>query len=106
MDCPWSDTVPARVARWLHACGVMATSKKAAAKKTSTQKSLKAGDKVEWSSSGGQSIGQVVKKVTGTAKVKGHVAKASAAEPQYMVQSDKSGGQAIHKPAELKKRGK
>ena len=82
----------------------MAAAKKTVAKKSG--KSLKAGDKVEWNSPGGKAVGKVVKKVTAAAKVKGHVAKASAAEPQYLVQSDKSGGQAIHKPAELKKRGK
>jgi hypothetical protein len=81
----------------------MATTKKTAAKKSA--QSLKAGDKVEWSSSGGKAVGKVVKKVTGTAKVKGHVAKASPKEPQYLVQSEKSGGKAIHKPAGLTKRG-
>ncbi len=54
---------------------------------------------MEWNSSGGKSVGKVVKKVTGTTKVKSHVAKASAAEPGVRcVQSDKSGKQAVHKP--------
>ena len=78
--------------------------KKPTAKKAAPAEALKAGDKVEWNSSGGKSVGKVVKKVTGTTKVKSHVAKASAANPEYLVQSDKSGGQAVHKPAELKKR--
>ena len=64
---------------------------------------LKAGDKVSWDSSGGHSTGEVVKKVTGTEHVKGHVAKASKDDPQFKVKSDKSGKEAIHKPAELKK---
>ena len=68
-----------------------------------TEKSLKAGDKVKWETSQGETHGKVVKKVTGTAKVKGHTAKASKAEPQYKVKSDKSGDEAIHKPASLKK---
>ena len=67
-------------------------------------KELKAGDKVEWDSSGGHSTGKVVKKETGTAKVKGHTAKATKDEPQYRVKSDKSGKEAIHKPEELKKK--
>lgn len=67
------------------------------------EKKLKAGDKVEWDSAGGHSSGKVVKKITGTAKVKGHVAKASPNDPQYLVKSDKSGGEAIHKPSALKK---
>ena len=64
---------------------------------------LKAGDKVSWDSSGGHSTGKVVKKETGEAKVKGHTAKATKDEPQFRVKSDKSGKEAIHKPAELKK---
>ena len=66
-------------------------------------KQLKAGDKVSWDSSGGHSTGKVVKKVTGTEKVKGHTAKASKDNPEYRVKSDKSGKEAIHKPEELKK---
>ena len=64
---------------------------------------LKAGDKVSWDSSGGHSTGKVVKKETGEAHVKGHVAKATKEEPQFRVKSDKSGKEAIHKPEELKK---
>ena len=67
------------------------------------EKTFKAGDKVEWDSSGGHSTGKVVKKVTGTEHVKGHVAKATKENPEYRVKSDKSGKEAIHKPAELKK---
>ena len=54
-------------------------------------------------SSGGHSTGTVVKKETGTAKAGGHTAKASKDDPQFRVKSDKSGKEAIHKPAELKK---
>jgi hypothetical protein len=67
------------------------------------EKTFKKGDKVEWDSSGGHSTGKVVEKVTETEKVKGHTAKATKEEPQYKVESDKSGKTAIHKPEELKK---
>ena len=67
------------------------------------EKTLKKGDKVEWDSSGGHSIGKVVSKVTGTAKVKGHTAKATKDNPEYKVKSDKSGKEAIHKASALKK---
>ena len=67
------------------------------------EKTFKAGDKVAWDSSGGHSTGKVVEKVTGTEKVKGHTAKASKEHPEYRVKSDKSGKEAIHRPAELKK---
>ena len=66
-------------------------------------KTLKAGDKVKWDASQGEVKGRVVKKVTSTAKVKGHVAKATKDDPQYKVKSDKTGAEAIHKPQELRK---
>ena len=66
-------------------------------------KTLKAGDKVKWGTAQGETHGTVVKKETGTAKVKGHTAKASKDDPQYRVKSDKSGKEAIHKADELKK---
>lgn len=67
-------------------------------------KDLKAGDKVEWDSSGGHSIGKVVKKQTTATQIKGHKVAASKDNPQYIVKSDKSGKEAAHKPSELKKR--
>ena len=67
-------------------------------------KDLKAGDKVEWDSSGGHSTGTVVKKQTTPTHIKGHKVAASKDNPQYIVKSDKSGKEAAHKPGELKKR--
>jgi hypothetical protein len=66
-------------------------------------KSLKTGDKVSWDSSGGHSIGKVVKKQTRPTQIKGHKVAASKDNPQYIVKSDKSGKTAAHKPSELKK---
>jgi len=63
----------------------------------------KAGDKVTWKSPQGEVHGTVEGTVTATAKVKGHVAKASKAEPQVKVRSDKTGAKAIHKPEALRK---
>lgn len=67
-------------------------------------KSLKKGDKVIWNTSQGTTSGTVMAKVTKTAKVKGHVAKASPDAPQYKVKSDKSDAVAIHKPDSLSKK--
>jgi hypothetical protein len=67
-------------------------------------KDLKAGDKVEWDSSGGRSVGKVVKKQTTPTQIKGHKVAASKDNPEYIVKSDKSGKEAAHKPDELKKR--
>ena len=67
------------------------------------EKMFKAGDKVEWDSSGGHSVVKVVKKVTSPTKIKGHEVKASKDNPEYIVKSDKSGAAAAHKPGSLKK---
>lgn len=66
-------------------------------------KSLRKGDKVEWDSSGGHSVGKVVKKVTSETHIKGHKVAATKDEPQYIVESDKSGKRAAHKPEVLSK---
>lgn len=60
------------------------------------------GDKVTWSSSAGTSTGKVVKKVTSPTKVKGHRVAATGQEPQFIVESGKTGAKAAHKPSALK----
>lgn len=62
----------------------------------------KAGDRVAWDSSGGHSVGKVVKKITKPMKIKGHKVAASADNPEFIVKSDK-GGIAAHKASALKK---
>ena len=64
---------------------------------------MKAGDKVKWGTSQGETHGTVEKIVTGTTQVKGHTAKATKEHPEIVVKSDKSGKKAIHKPEALKK---
>ncbi len=66
-------------------------------------KTLKPGDKVTWGTSGGDTHGTVEKKVTRTTQVKGHTAKATKDDPQFVVKSAKSGKIAVHKPDDLKK---
>lgn len=67
-------------------------------------KEFKAGDKVEWDWSQGPVKGTVEKKITSKAQIKGHTAKATKEDPQYIVKSDKTGAKAAHKPEELRKR--
>ncbi len=69
-------------------------------------KELKKGDKVEWNSHGGKAVGKVKKKITSETEAGGRKVKASKDEPQYLVKSDKSGGEAVHKPDALKKKKK
>jgi hypothetical protein len=65
---------------------------------------LKAGDRVSWTTPQGETHGRVVRKLTRQTRVEGHVAKATPTEPQYLVQSEKTGATAAHKPAELRRR--
>ncbi len=62
---------------------------------------FKKGDHVEWNTSQGKTAGKVVKKLTSETEIKGHKVAASADSPQYLVESDKSGEQAAHKPDAL-----
>jgi hypothetical protein len=64
---------------------------------------LRPGDHVAWKTSQGETQGKVEKVLTGTTRIKGHVAKASPEEPEYLVKSDKTGAKAAHKPGGLKK---
>lgn len=67
-------------------------------------KGFSKGDKVEWSSHGGTAEGVVEKKITSRTKAAGRTVDASEDEPQYLVKSDKSGGEAVHKPDALRKK--
>ena len=66
-------------------------------------KTLNKGDKVTWGTSQGETHGTVEKKLTSETKIKGHTAKATKDDPQYLVKSAKTGAKAAHKPDELKK---
>ncbi len=68
-----------------------------------TEKTLKAGDKVKWDHSQGTTEGKVVRKLTSPTKIKGHKVAASKDNPEYLVESKKTGARAAHKPAELRK---
>ncbi len=69
----------------------------------------KKGDKVEWNTPQGKTEGKVVEKVTeekriGNSGQKGTKVKGSDDDPRYLVESEKSGKQAAHKPGALDKR--
>ena len=69
------------------------------------EKQFEQGDEVEWSSHGNTVAGKVEQKITSDtdSKAAGRKVKASGDDPQYLVKSDKSGGEAAHKPGALKK---
>jgi hypothetical protein len=62
------------------------------------------GDRVAWSSHGGEAVGEVLKKITEDTEEAGRTVRASEDEPQYLVRSEKSGGEAVHKASALRKR--
>ncbi len=66
-------------------------------------KDLKTGDQVTWTTSQGETTGKVIKKQTTPTKIKSHKVAASKKNPQFIVESEKSGKRAAHKPTELRK---
>ncbi|MBD2431005.1 MAG: DUF2945 domain-containing protein [Mastigocladus sp. ERB_26_2] len=64
---------------------------------------FKKGDKVKWNTSQGETTGEVKKKLTSSTEIKGHHVAASQENPEYLVESDKTGKQAAHKPDALEK---
>lgn len=66
-------------------------------------KKLTKGDEVEWNTSQGKTRGKVVRKLTSPMKIKGHKVAASDDNPDFLVESDKSGERAAHKPKSLRK---
>ena len=64
-------------------------------------KELKKGDKVEWNTPQGKTSGEIKKKLTSPTKIKEHKFSASKDDPQFLVESEKSGKEAAHKPGSL-----
>jgi hypothetical protein len=61
------------------------------------------GDKVTWSAHGGTAEGEVLEEITSDTAAADRTVRASKDDPQYRVRSEKSGGEAVHKPSALKK---
>ena len=68
-----------------------------------TDKTFKAGDTVKWDHSQGTTTGKVVRKLTKPMTIKDHKVAASKDNPEYLVESGKTGARAAHKPGELRK---
>jgi hypothetical protein len=65
---------------------------------------IKKGDHVQWKSHGGTAEGKVKDKITEDTEAGGRTVRASDDDPQYLVESEKSGGEAVHKPGALEKK--
>jgi hypothetical protein len=61
------------------------------------------GDRVEWNTPQGKTQGTVKKKLTERTEVGGQTVAASEDDPRYLVESEKSGKEAAHKPDSLSK---
>ena len=66
-------------------------------------KKLEKGDHVEWSTHGTTTSGEVEKTITSDTEAAGRTVRASSDDPQYLVKSDTSGKEAVHKPESLEK---
>jgi hypothetical protein len=65
---------------------------------------VRKGDHVTWNSHGSKAEGTVTRKITKETEAGGRKVKASPDDPQYEVESDKSGNTAVHKPSALDKK--
>ncbi|MET9880342.1 DUF2945 domain-containing protein [Actinacidiphila glaucinigra] len=70
-----------------------------------SERNLGKGDEVSWKSHGQKVTGKVKKKITNRTRAAGRTVDASKEDPQYEVESDKSGRSAVHKPGALGKEG-
>jgi hypothetical protein len=66
---------------------------------------FKVGDHVEWNSEAGRVRGTIKEKITSEIMFKGYTVHASHEEPQYLIASDKSDHEAMHKGSALSKVG-
>lgn len=61
------------------------------------------GDHVRWKTHGTTTEGVVEEKITSDTEAGGRTVRADKDDPQYLVRSDKSGKEAVHKPGALNK---
>ncbi|MFB7864439.1 MULTISPECIES: DUF2945 domain-containing protein [unclassified Streptomyces] len=69
------------------------------------KKKLSPGDDVTWSSHGQRVEGTVKKKIDKRTSAAGRTVDASEKDPQYEVESDRTGKSAVHKPQALRRKG-
>ena len=64
---------------------------------------FKQGDRVKWNTPHGETYGKVKKRLTPSTEVGGQKVDASDDDPHYLVDSEKSGNEADHKPDSMNK---
>lgn len=65
--------------------------------------SFNRGDKVTWSCRYGRAQGKIVRRIERDTQLQGHTIRASKDNPQYLVESEKTGTRATLKPDSLDK---
>ncbi|MTE22095.1 DUF2945 domain-containing protein [Streptomyces sp. TRM43335] len=68
---------------------------------TQDENKVRKGDEVSWKSHGGEAVGRVEEEITSRTEAAGRTVNASPDDPQYRVRSEKSGGEAVHRPEAL-----
>lgn len=68
-----------------------------------SEQSFRPGDRVKWDHSQGTTTGKVVKKVVSPIRIKDHKVAASQDDPEFLVESDKTGAKAAHRPDAFRK---
>lgn len=63
---------------------------------------FKIGDHVKWNSEPGLVSGTIIRIIASDTMLKGYLRHASATEPQYMIESDKTDHIAVHKGSTLR----
>ena len=66
-------------------------------------RTFKVGDHVDWNSEAGRVQGIIKEKVVSEITFKGYTVHASEKEPQYLIESEKTGHLAMHKGTALRK---
>ncbi|MFD6426503.1 DUF2945 domain-containing protein [Streptomyces sp. NPDC060198] len=74
--------------------------------KNSGGKKLSRGEDVTWKSHGQEVEGSVTRRIDRTTEAAGRTVKASKDDPQYEVESDRTGRSAVHKPGALRRKGR
>ncbi|MET7953549.1 DUF2945 domain-containing protein [Streptomyces sp. NPDC005317] len=69
------------------------------------RKNLKKGESVSWQSHGHSVQGKVKRRITERTEAAGRTVDASKDEPQYEVESDRTGRRAVHEPDSLSRKG-
>ncbi len=62
---------------------------------------LSKGDHVSWNSHGSTVEGEVEEEITSDTEAGGRKVRASQDDPQYLVKSDRTGREAVHRPGAL-----